>query len=877
MQQPQEPHSSSDLESSSVTLTFPTIPVHGTPAGWLSQSQLVNMSSTHDESEDTASSLGDSSYDFIDDRSNATTDDEEQDAMTASTTSSDGHEFDQPDVRSQGAGSVDQVDGPTQVNPSASSSSQETSTESEPLSSGQSGLKAFSDHEAHLYPNGQPEAIEFDEPSVMNLNSSRFTEVSHTLQMLVKHEPAGMPCNNLLDRLQPQMAVAVRQTMTSHSLAPEGGSYKILYVGDAECRDAIVQKIGTALAAGLESPSPESERGRSSKFSVVPISGFGEETSPEVVLIDSSGLELTVEDCNHGTFARKDEGNDTLRLELAYRLTVESSWTGSEFAITEGWRIPDIAIFVVSEDDDLGTQRTRQAARSFMSRHAVPSIVISQKPRWDKVVKDPVTLDYLTPHICLEARHSIDGHGQIIRRFPVDLATFLNVNASQLNRNLACLAIAYGPTRSRIRSEPKLSAKKTWEGNHWSFKETFDSLVADMRKEGLQGLNRYEYIAAMLVSLLGMMVIGVGLTSILGATKVSNSRVFPTDSVVSRTLQIPTSTPASTAPLAISSTSIVTAGSASSTPAHISPARSLSTNTDIASFLLDAYTLAPNKSEEFKIHVIGDCHIVLRPPHWFSKMRKSPKLLFNILRGDKEIEHQITTLFDGVYALQIPREDAYGMLNVMVRTESKPKISESFEVDFGSSWLKVAGWKKATRALKENIPSSLRSVQTSLSTLYDQTKTELSTWVQHQRERANAEREAERAMLKRHRKNVGKMTEIMLAQTKDLARNVATRFNSRKDITLKGIKSTVKDLTLCTRGTTAVVSRQARVLAQVATGVDVKALVQEAGDYRRKHLRESQKAVLKTLWKIWGAPKQKKMKVNVKAKVRGRGREAKAT
>lgn len=841
------------------------------------------MSSTHDESEDTASSLGDSSYDFIDDRSNATTDDEEQDAMTASTTSSDVHEFDQPEVHSHGSGQTEHVNQPAQEPGSASSISQGTSTESEPASSGQSGsgLGSLPKHESQLRPNGSHEAIEFDEPSVINLHSSRFTEVSHTLQMLEKHEPADVLCNNLLDRFQPQMAITVRQTMTSHSLNPENGSYKILYVGDAGSRDAIVQKVGTALAAGLESPTLASEKGRSSKFSVVPISGFGEQASPEVVLIDSSGLELTVEDCNWASYARKDDGNDILRLELAYRLTVESSWIGSEFAMTEGWKAPDVAILVVPEEDNFGTRRTRQAAQSFMSRHAVPSIVISQTPQWDKAAKDPVTLDYLTPHLCLEARHLKDGHGQILRRFPVDLATFLNLDPGQLNRNLACLSMAYEPKDSQTRSKGDLSTKKILGGNPWSFKETFDSFVADIRKEGVQGLNRYEYLATMLVSLLGMMVIGVGLTSILGASKVSNSRVFPTDTVASLALYTATSTAAtSTAPVLISSSSTVAASSSSQTHDLMSPAlkasRSLSTTTDIASFLLDAYTLAPNKSEQFKIHVLGDCHIVLRPPHWFSKMRKSPHLLFKVLRGDTEIPHQIITLFDGVYALQIPREDAYGMLNVMIRTESKPKISESFEVDFGSSWLKVAGWKQATHALRKKIPNNLSAVQTSLVVLYDHTKTEVSTWVQQQKQRATTQREAERAILRRHRKNVGKTTEVMLAQTKDLAHNFAARFKGSKAITSERIKANVKELTIYTRETTAMVSRQARVLAHAATGVDVKALVREVGDYRRKHLRDTQKAVLKTLWKIGGAPKQKKIKVDVKAKVRGRGREAKA-
>ena len=834
------------------------------------------MSSTHDESEDTASSLGDSSYDFIDDRSNVTTDDEEQDAMTASTTSSDGHEFDQPEVRSLGLGSNrhgDLVNNPVHGNASTSANNQEIPHHSNSSSLFGSRHEILSDHDVRLHPVDAQEAIEFDEPSVINLNSSRFIEVSHTLRMLKKHEPASMICDNLLDRLQSHMAVTARQTMTSHSLTPEGGSYKVMYLGDVESRDVIIQKLGTALAAGLESSTIEADQGRPSKFSVVPISAFGQEASPEVVLIDSSRLELIVEDCNYGSFARKDDGNDTLCLELACRLNVESSWTGSEFAITKGWKIPDLAIFVVPEDDTFATRRTRQAARSFMSRHSVPSIVVSQKTQWDKVPKDSITLDYLTPHVCLEARHSIDGHGQIIRRCPIDLTTFVNVNASQLNRNLACLAVAYRPTKPQAHAQPKSKVKKTYDEDKWSFKGTLESLIANLRNEGLLGLNRYEYIAAMLVTLLGMMVLGVGFTSILGASRISNSRIFPTDSSNSRNSQLPVSATLLPAAFEVSSTFDVVASSASSSSTNTSPMKSLSTNTDIASFLLHAYTLAPNKSEQFKVHVLGDCHIVLRPPHWFNKMKKSPKLLFEVLRGDSKIEHQITTLFEGVYALQIPREDAYGILRVVLSSESKPKISESFEVDFGSSWLKVVGWRQTAHALKENIPSNLGSFQTSLRKSYDDVKIQVLTWLQHQEGWIAAHGEAERAILHRHRTHIGNNKEMVIARTKDIARGFSTRLNSSKTVTLKQIQSSIKDLTLFTRESTAMVSRQARELSHAATGVDVKVLAQELREYRRRHLQETQKAVLKMLWKIGGAPKPRK-KANMKAKFKSR--EAKA-
>lgn len=870
MQQPQEDDPNPEVVSS-VILRFPTIPVHGTPTSWLSQSQLVTMTSTHDDScDDTSSSLGDSSYEFIDERSNASTDYEDQDAMTESTTSSDGHGFDQIHIPSQEPAPNDQVDRPSQGQASISSSFHATLAESESFPSEQySEDQATSEHITPSHLPGGHEAIQFDEPSVINLNSSRFTEVSHTLQIMVKHEQTNAFYPNILDYLPGQLAVTVKQTMTPHGLTPEGGSYKILYVGHPEHREPIVQKIGTALAASLKCSTPDSEKSRSSKFNIVPISGFGETASPEVVLIDSSGLELNVEECCYASFARMEDGNDTLHLAMTDGTSVESAWTGSRFALSNSWKLPDIAIFCAPENDNSQLKQTYQFARSLMSRHAVQSIVISQTPQWDKPPREYITLDYLTPHISLEARKSSSGAAQLVRRYPVDLATFLKIDAGQMNRNLACLAAAHGSSRpgSRPHSNEKLGNGR--DSRQWSFWGWLDSVVSDGQREGPKILKRYEPMsgfAFILMAVLPLLILGIGLSKFLGASKVSNSRVFPT-TAVSTTMLAST---ASTAPFFLSSTTALVATTASSTPAHVSPIRSLSSNTDMASFLLDAYMLAPNKSEQFKVHVLGDCHIVLRPPHWFTKMKKPPKLLFKVLHGETELEHELTTLFDGVYALQIPREDAYGLLNVSIWTDSKPKVSKSFDVDFGSSWLKVAGWKKATRALTESIRDDLSSVKTSLSTVYEQTKTGVSTIIQQQKEKVKARRAVEKAIIQSHHKTAVKTKELIVAQTRDLARKFTGKLHDRQAVISQQIKASAgnftKYLSLYARKKTSMISKQARVLARAATGVDMKALAQEVGDFRRRHLRETQKLALKTWWKIGGIPKQRRMKVKTKGK-----------
>lgn len=860
---------SSDVESS-VTLKFPTIPVYGTPASWGSHSQIVTMTSTHEESgDDTTSSLGDSSYDFIDDRSNVTTDDEEQDAMTASTTSSDGHVLEQVDFPPRRRGPNDHGDQPSHGQASSGHCGQEASSGSEPISSQGSDLRATSD----LGSYDEQEPIEFDEPSVTNLNSSRFTEVSHTLKMVEKHGHLNELNNNVLDRLQSQLAVTVRQTMTSHSLTPKCGQYKILYVGDPSAREPIIQKIGTALAAGLTRSTLDPEKARCSKFSIVPISAFGEESSPEVVLIDSSGLELTVEDCRYASFARKESGTDSLRMDLSSGALIESTWTGSRFAVSSNWRLPDIAVFYIPDNDNFTLKMTRQFARSFMSRHKVLSIVIAQSTLWDKLTTEPITLDYLTPHICLESRKSSFVSAQIVRRFPIDLTTFLNIDAGQMNRNLACLAAAADSSNSRRNhkqtSDEKL--KNTPKNGPWSLLEICESLIYDVKKHGLKGLNRYEYIAGLVVvlmSVLGMLIVGFGLTELLGASKVSNSRVFPVQTEVWSTSNLSTSALSSNVPLALPGAPPLAPSSASSIPTPVPAAKSSSPNTDLAAFLLDAYTLAPDKSEQFKIHVLGDCHIVLRPPHWFSKMKKAPKLLFKVLRGDMELEHQLITLFDGVYALQIKREDAYSMLTVEVWTDSKPVVNENFEVDFGSSWFKVAGWKKATRVFIETVRGDLHSVQTSLSIVYDHTKTGLLTFVQQRRKKVAAQNATEKAILKSHLEAVVKTKELIVAQTRDLQRGLAMRLYATRAAASVQIREKAREITeelaFYTSNKTSMISQQARMFARSITKLDIKAFAQSARILRRSHLREMQKKALRTWWKVRGPPKQQRMKAKAK-------------
>jgi len=121
------------------------------------------------------------------------------------------------------------------------------------------------------------------------------------------------------------------------------------------------------------------------------------------------------------------------------------------------------------------------------------------------------------------------------------------------------------------------------------------------------------------------------------------------------------------------------------------------------SLLLEPTPLAANDSQEFKVHIIGDNNIILRPPQQYITARKPPPMFVEITRNGEAIDSELSKLFDGVYTVVIPSDDAWGLMKVSVHTKSKPLIKESFELDFGRRWLKLTGWKKMATQQKEKL------------------------------------------------------------------------------------------------------------------------------------------------------------------------------
>src|SRR2546423_936501 len=74
-----------------------------------------------------------------------------------------------------------------------------------------------------------------------------------------------------------------------------------------------------------------------------------------------------------------------------------------------------------------------------------------------------------------------------------------------------------------------------------------------------------------------------------------------------------------------------------------------------------------NKSDRFQVQVIGDCHMIIKAPAKLKVKRRDPSFKISVTRGNELLDNlSLSKLFDGVYTVQIDREDAYGLLNVTI-------------------------------------------------------------------------------------------------------------------------------------------------------------------------------------------------------------------
>ncbi|KXH59885.1 hypothetical protein CSAL01_03789 [Colletotrichum salicis] len=670
------PAASTTLSSSELTLRFPRPQGNRQLASWISSSEPDIM--TPSEAPEEATALSESTYEFIN------TDDESQDGRGTEAESLSSFDYAQPDDVHSLAGTeqtedmanqsdTDSQDSEDAVQDRSRASSiqyaeQSLLSPSSRVATPPLGVDSSMDISQHT---PLVQSIEFDETQ----DPVYFKQVSvkHTIHSFTEEQSTSIAkALNFTDQNR-RLIAAVRQTMASHCLATKE-PLRIMYTGSHAARHDIIYKISSAFTASASADGCGISED-AGIYNVVPISSLGSPKVPEVELMKTSQYQIKVENCTAAKEViyqgERFLGETVYQITLDGDRTFQSAFAPSGSIIEPSWTLPHVAIFYVTENDDEAAQETRSAAWHFMQRHAVPCIFISNNEvfhqptaMWDDMINQHAI------HICVES----SDRAMPSVRLPIDLTSFLNIDARQMNRNLAYLTGLYDHTDGKKSKCCSIRMSKTL-GHAWH-----------RTVEAIKDIDLW------VVGQTAFLVLSVIATALLSNYFLAGGSNTPALSTVSSTtassLSPLTSTILSTSTINLSATTIRVAQKASATSnTAVAPFA------ELADFIADKF---PDKAYVCAAEKVSRNEILIKIPSgtktsWLAK----DSITIDVLKGERSIKTRFSSTDEGIL-IEIPKSEAHGILTIAVNTTRKPKVNETFEVDFGKTiFERYLGYGKA--------------------------------------------------------------------------------------------------------------------------------------------------------------------------------------
>lgn len=558
------------------------------------------------------------------------------------------------------------------------------------------------------------DSIEFVEPEMWP--EIERVELKHTIRIF-----EGAAASELKSRLPYNstdsiLMATVQQTMTKQSLDLDK-PFRVLYIGQTGFRNIILDKIGDVLVSSSGARS-EASSAESSRYHVVPTS-FGAGAVPTFAELLPIHVQLVVDECLEATDDQHADRPSTLSLRFKNRPPCTSAWNGIDFRVssTSDWTLPDVAILFVSKGDDESAVKTRRLAHTFLERHEIPAMVVSEEPMWT-MAGEMIPLNHDSLHTCLESRHPLSGETAVLRRYPIDLKTFESITAGQLNRNLASLVGLYPKKAHKVTAHTPKPAQQNILADfekyaaHW-LPSTYVTRAREMTPT----------LRMAALTLISIIVISIGCVAvqfmvsllaqcIVGASVSSAS--LPVASQVS-SVSVPALDRANQTPIAMLPSSSVRLLHVPSVGNSMSDAR-LSTLPS---------PLTPRRADEFEFQVVGDCHVIIKPPSKFASSKKHPMFNVSAQRQNEDLPYELSALFEGVYTLKLNREDAYGLVNLTITPKTRRPVNQTIILDFGTPWLKISNWKRAAQGITAQFAKELHTAQTGLTEVYGRFSTDI--------------------------------------------------------------------------------------------------------------------------------------------------------
>ncbi|TEA19961.1 hypothetical protein C8034_v004237 [Colletotrichum sidae] len=666
---------STTLSSSELTLRFPRPQGNRHLASWISSSEpdIMNPSNATDDTGE----LAESSYEFINTDDDIESQDDRGTEAEAESLSSldyarpdDVHSLDDVErtddtaSRSDMDSDDDQDDDDAAEDRSRASSIQYAEQSLMSPSSGlatpplQLGNTVESVNTVKSVHSRQP--IEFEETqSPVYIKQVSVKHVTHTFS---NEQSASIARTlNLSESQKTPLTAAVRQTM-AHSCLILKEPLRILYNGSEWARQDITQKFYSALKASAGQQSDD-------------------EYNKEYIPNSTPVKLLQVEECTSAKElvyqGEQFPGDTVFSLTVNNSRSFQSAFAPSGSLIEPPWILPHVTVFFVDEGEDETVRETREAAWGFMQRHSVPCIFVSNKELFQNPTEN--WSDYINAHAihrCVES----SGRTFPSVRLPIDLKSFKEIDDRQMNRNLAYLTGLYEVADAASHGSD-LRAQST------KMLRSLSQYIVDA-SEGVD----FSSLAQTLF--LGFIVIT---SLLLGNWCLSSGTSIPAVSTTPAHSSVPVvSTSATSGP-----TSTITINLTSTTTIRVPQAKASPANTGVIPFAEFADFIADKFPESQKSYVcsaekFGRNEILVKIPSstktsWLSK----DSITIDVTRGEESVKTKFSSIDEGIL-IEIPKKMAYGVITVAINTTRKPRVNETFAVDFGKTgWEQCLGYSKS--------------------------------------------------------------------------------------------------------------------------------------------------------------------------------------
>lgn len=553
-------------------------------------------------------------------------------------------------------------------------------------------------------------SIAFSEPEDADVHIDKIS-AKHTIKEFTQEEAADFFELAGLGNPPQRVSATIRQTMSQRCLSTHE-AFRVLYVGDGKYKGEIILKLSRAITCSSSVDYNENKtlcKNTEGVYNIVPVP-FGAVKDRDVELMEASAFQIKVDTCLDAE--KKSIGSNYFRSDTIYSLTVDGGNGGKKYSsvpaagpegarVQPAWSLPHVAVFCVSEEDDDGMQYLQQTASEFCERHAVPTLFISDQPVYVASATAASWENYTNEYaVCLSLE---SRNWKTERRFPIDLNSFINIDNRQMNQNLAYLTGLQEPVSvvdEKMKdvlplegSEQDLQGSKHEE---WMYDRVVPWLLGAPKGTKRVDLETRRKINGRLLQ---------GLFGVIGIVS------FVLLGTLTRTVLMHLSGPAGSevhTPSAFSSLT-TSAGVATVTINYTSTKTVIMTSVESSSFgglLSDiAHTVSADwpKNTVCSAELYGDSEVLIKLPSatketWLAK----GAIDVDVFRGETHVPSRLSSSTEGII-IRIPDEEAYGVLNVSVVTTRKPKINETFAVDFGSR-IRLLGeaWELAQGVLRDS-------------------------------------------------------------------------------------------------------------------------------------------------------------------------------